>query len=168
MRAVAARLRTMAEATGGVVARARSVIGAVADQLAAADPSGDALAAELRSFADRFETVAPVIASGLRAAADSMAAAARGQAVTDAQLERTHRVRVRTAAWSPELVASHAQGGTPERERLFAFVRELFGHPYDTSWWEAPLLAWVGMAGNAQRLEQYIRARNSGRTHEHH
>ena len=47
-------------------------------------------------------------------------------------------------------------------------MRELFGHPYDTTWWEAPLRSWAGIAGNQERLEKYIRARNSGRTHHHH
>jgi hypothetical protein len=51
---------------------------------------------------------------------------------------------------------------------LFGFVRELFGHPYDTTWWEGPLVSWAGIPGNQERLEHYIRARNSGRTHHHH
>jgi hypothetical protein len=168
MRRVADRLRAMADATDGLVARAQSALRRIADRVEAADPAGDALAGDLRDFADRFEAVAPELAAGLRTAAAAMTEAARGQVITDEQLARTHAVRAPTGAWAPELAASHARGGTPERDALFAFVRELFGHPYDTTWWEGPLVAWAGIAGNQERLEHYIRVRNSGRTHHHH
>ena len=168
MRRVADRLRAMADATDGLVVRAQRVLRSIADRVESADPAGDALARDLRDFADRFERIAPELAAGLRTAATAMTEAARGQVITDEQLARTHAVRAPTGAWAPELAASHARGGTPERDALFGFVRELFGHPYDTTWWEGPLVAWAGLPGNQERLEHYIRARNSGRTHHHH
>jgi hypothetical protein len=168
MRRVAERLREMATATDGLVVRIEGALERIADRVESADPAGEALADDLRAFADRFEQVAPELAGGLRRAADAMGTLATGQVVTDAQLAAAHARRVTPGAWAPALAASHARGGTPERDALFAFVRELFGHPYDTTWWEAPLVAWVGLPGNQERLEHYIRARNSGRTHHHH
>ena len=54
---------------------------------------------------------------------------------------------------------------SPAREALFAEARELFKHPYDTTWWEAPVLEWS--VANQARLEAYIRARNAGVMHHH-
>ncbi len=77
-----------------------------------------------------------------------------------------------TSEWEPSLRESHfqsASSGIPissPREELRNYVREqIFGHPYDTNWWEDSLINWC--QDNQERLENYIRARNEGRVHDH-
>ena len=168
MRRVAERLRAAAREKEGLVARAQSAAEAAATAVAAAQPAGEAAAEDLRRAAKEVGVVAPKLAQALTLAADGLAKAAVTQSVTDKQLKDARDVRVKTAAWAPELAASHAKGGTPSRDALFAFVRQVFSHPDDSTWWRDPLLTWSRLPGNQERLEAYIKVRNAGKIHHHH
>jgi hypothetical protein len=168
MRAAAKRLRELAREKEGLVARTQQAISAAAAAVESAQPAGETLAGDLRRASGAIAQVAPSIAKALDAAAVAVAAGADTQSITDEHMKRTRASRAKTADWAPELAASHATGGTPERDALFAYVRELFGHPLDTTWWEPAVLGWVALPGNLQRLEAYIKVRNSGKIHHHH
>lgn len=168
MRRVAERLRALAREKDGLVARAQRAVESAAAAVESAQPAGDALADELRAAARQVRSVAPRISRSLVAAAEAIAAASDQQSVTDAQMRRARDARAPAEAWAPELAASHARGGTQERDALFTFVRMLFSHPFDSSWWIAPTITWATLPGNQERLEAYIKVRNSGRIHHHH
>ena len=114
--------------------------------------------------------IAPKLAQALTTAAEALAKARRhavGHRRADGRDAREVEVTTREAG-TPELSASHAKGGTPDRDALFKFVREVFSHPSDSTWWRAPLIAWSRLPGNQERLEAYIKVRNSGKIHHHH
>ena len=54
---------------------------------------------------------------------------------------------------------------TDPKDRLFAEVDRIFGHPYDSNWWWDTLVSWAN--ANKNVLAGYIMARNSGRAHHH-
>ena len=168
MRRVADRLRAVAREKEGLVARAQGAAEAAATAIAAAQPAGEAAAEDLRRAAKQVGVVAPKLAQALTTAAEALAKAAVTQSVTDKQMKDAREVKVTTGKWDAELSASHAKGGTPDRDALFKFVREVFSHPSDSTWWRAPLIAWSKLPGNQERLEAYIKVRNSGKIHHHH
>ncbi len=171
---LAARLRALAAEQEGIVARAQEVLRRVARRVEGADPALRAAADELRSIAAATGSLLPALGQSLRGLADKLAERAATRARSREQIEAIRGLPpVQTGDWSPELAASHARPAaghamSPQRQALFAYVREVFSHPYDTHWWREVTTRWVNSPGNRERLAAYIRARNSEEIHHHH
>ncbi|HEU4324980.1 MAG TPA: DUF4157 domain-containing protein [Roseiflexaceae bacterium] len=169
--ALAARLREMAREKADLIARAQRTLNQVAGVVERADPAMDDVAGAARQLAQQLEPLVPRIGPAFGAVADAMAERGERGMRSQAQLDHVHGLApVQTGQWDAELAASHGraadgQAMSPERAALFGYVREIMNHPYDSTWWHGPLLAWCEQ--NKERLEAYIRARNTGEMHHH-
>ncbi|GAB4108973.1 MAG: hypothetical protein OHK0022_61310 [Roseiflexaceae bacterium] len=169
--AIAARLRELAREKADLIGRAQRTLNQVAGVVAQADPALDDVAGAARRLAQQLEPLVPRIAPAFGAVADSMAERGERGIRSQAQIDQVHNLApVQTGQWDAEFAASHGRGQnggpiSPERAALFGYVREIINHPYESTWWREPLLAWCNQ--NKERLEAYIRARNSGEMHHH-
>ena len=169
--ALAARLRELAREKAALVGRAQRALNQVAGLVEQADPTLDDVAAAARRLAQQLEPLVPRIAPAFQRAADALAERGERGILSQSQLDHVHGLApVQTEAWAPEFAASgaRAQDGqpmSPERAALFAQVRQVINHPYESAWWHGPLMDWCNQ--NKERLEAYIRARNSGEMHHH-
>lgn len=51
------------------------------------------------------------------------------------------------------------------KDKLDATIDQIFGHPYDTTWWHAPVQSYI--KAHAEILAQGVLDRNSGKAHSH-
>ncbi|MBL1129609.1 MAG: hypothetical protein HND44_14110 [Chloroflexi bacterium] len=173
---LAIRLRELAREKQGLVSRAQSILRRAATRIEELDPTLDRIAANLANLAGVLSRLLPQISRRLQELAAAVEAKQTQQLRSQEQIRRIHQLApVQTGEWDSQLGGSHAEAApgrsdlSPERQALFNYVRqEIFAHPYDSTWWRAPLLNWCNAPHNRERLEDYIRARNSEQMHHHH
>jgi hypothetical protein len=160
---LAARLHALGEQKGGMVSRAQGVLRTAASRAESAGPALQAAARGLRAAADRAEPTLTKIGLALGSLAEQLKKEdMRGKE----QIAATKALKpVATPGWRPEFQPKDISGLSPARQALVTSVRKFMNHPYENSWWEGPLEAWA--AKNMDRLEAYVRARNSGDMHHH-
>jgi hypothetical protein len=168
---LAAKLRKLAQEKAGLISRAQTVLRRAASLADKADPAMDDLASAIRVLAKQLEPITPLITEQLTKAADFLGKRGELKLRSEQQIQQVHTMApVQTGTWDAEFSksAGRAQAGqamSPQRKALFDFVHQIMNHPYESTWWQEPLLNWCNQ--NKARLEAYIRARNSGDMHHH-
>jgi len=71
----------------------------------------------------------------------------------------------RLAAPGPTALDRRVAATADVEARLYAEVDRIINHPYETTWWREPLLAWAEL--HAADVSQWILDRNRGRVHSH-
>ncbi|MBI2910611.1 MAG: DUF4157 domain-containing protein [Chloroflexi bacterium] len=159
---LAERARELAREKEGLIERTQAALRRAAAAVEEASDELEDAAEQIRAAADAVGPTMRRVSETLREVAPHIeefaGAAMRGQE----QIERVHETVVETSEWTSE---SHARGDTPERAALFTRVHEVMNHPYQGDWWHERLLGWC--EAHRDRLEAYIRARNSGEMHVH-
>jgi heterokaryon incompatibility protein Het-C len=160
---LAARLHALGEQKQGMVSRAQDVLRTAASRAESAGPALQAAARGLRAAADRAEPTLTKIGLALGSLAEQLKKEdMRGKE----QIAATKGLKpVATPGWRPEFRPKDISGLSPARQALVTSVRKFMNHPYENSWWEGPLETWAKK--NMDRLEAYVRARNSGDMHHH-
>ncbi len=159
---LAERARELAREKEGLVERTQALLRRAAATVAGAAEELADVADQLRTAADAVGPSMRQVSGMLRGLAPQIEEFAGAAIRNEDQVERVRAVRVTTSEWSFE---SHARADSPERADLFTRVHEVMNHPYQGDWWHERLLGWC--TDHRERLEAYIRARNSGEMHSH-
>ncbi len=89
----------------------------------------------------------------------------RGRSAGTTVTELNEAVRLSGGRPGEKRAAEAADAISEPRERLFAEIDRIFGHPYDSNWWVPTVAAWC--RAHPDVLERSVRDRNHGVAHSH-